>query len=67
MDTSGIGDADGLTNASYSYQWVVTDGGADVDIHGATGASYTLVAADRGLSILVRVSPSRTMRATGRR
>ena len=56
VDTSGIGDADGLTNASYSYQWVVTDGGADVDIHGATGASYTPVAADRGLSILVRVS-----------
>ena len=56
VDTSGIGDADGLTNASYSYQWVVTDGGADVDIHGATGASYTPVAADRGLSIKVRVS-----------
>ena len=56
VDTSGIGDADGLTNASYSYQWVVTDGGADVDIHGATAASYTPVAADRGLSILVRVS-----------
>ena len=56
VDTSGIGDADGLTNASYIYQWVVTDGGADVDIHEATGASYTPVAADRGLSILVRVS-----------
>ena len=56
VDTSGIGDADGLTNASYSYQWVLTDGGADFDIPGATGASYTPVAADRGLFIKVRVS-----------
>ncbi len=55
-DTSGIGDDDGLTNVSYSYQWVVTDGGAYIDISGATGATYTLVAADRGLYIQVRVS-----------
>ena len=55
-DTSGIADADGLDNVSYSYQWVVTDGGAYIDISGATGATYTLVAADRGLRILVRVS-----------
>ena len=55
-DTSGIADADGLTNVSYSYQWVVTDGGAYIDISGETGATYTLVAADRGLRILVRVT-----------
>ena len=55
-DISGIGDDDGLTNVSYSYQWVVTDGGAYIDISGATGATYTLVAADRGLYIQVRVS-----------
>ena len=55
-DTTGIGDADGLTNVSYSYQWVVTDGGAYIDISGETGAAYTLVFADRGLYILVRVS-----------
>ena len=55
-DTSGIGDDDGLTNVSYSYQWVVTDGGAYIDISGETGATYTLVAADRGLYIQVRVS-----------
>ena len=55
-DTSGIGDADGLTNVSYSYQWVVTDRGAYLDIPGETGATYTLVAADRGLYIQVRVS-----------
>ena len=55
-DTSGIGDADGLDNVSYSYQWVVTDGGGYLDISGATGATYTLVAIDRGLYIQVRVS-----------
>ena len=55
-DTSAITDADGLTNVSYSYQWVVTDGGAYIDIPGETGANYTLVAIDRGLYIQVRVS-----------
>ena len=55
-DTTGIGDADGVTNVSYSYQWVVTDGGAYLDISGETGATYTLVAIDRGLYIQVRVS-----------
>ena len=55
-DTTGIGDADGLANVSYSYQWVVTDGGAYIDISGETGATYTLASADRGLYILVRVS-----------
>ena len=55
-DTSGIADDDGLNNVTYSYQWVVTDGGAYIDISGETGATYTLVSADRGLRILVRVS-----------
>ena len=55
-DTSGIADADGLDNVSYRYQWVVTDRGAYFDISGETGATYTLVAADRGLYIQVRVS-----------
>ena len=55
-DTAGIGDADGLDNVSYRYQWVVTDRGAYFDISGETGATYTLVAADRGLYIQVRVS-----------
>ena len=55
-DTTGISDADGLTNASYSYQWVGNDGTADTDITGATGATYTLVAADEGNTIKVLVS-----------
>ena len=55
-DTSGIADTDGLTNVSYSYQWVVSDGGTDLDITGATDSTYTLVAVDQGLTIKVKVS-----------
>ena len=35
---------------------MVTDRGAYLDISGETGATYTLVAIDRGLYIQVRVS-----------
>ena len=55
-DTSGIADADGLANVSYSYQWVANDGTSDTDITGATGSSYTLVTGDQGKTIRVRVS-----------
>ena len=55
-DTSGIADADGLTNVSYSYQWIRNDGTSDIDITGATDSSYTLVAADEGNTIKVKVS-----------
>ena len=55
-DTSGIADEDGLTNVTFSYQWIVSDGGADIDITSATDSSYTLVDADEGLVIKVRVS-----------
>ena len=55
-ETSGIADADGLTNVSYSYQWVVSDGGTDLGIRGATDSSYTLVGADQGLTVKVKVS-----------
>ena len=55
-DTSGIGDADGLTNVSYSYQWVANDGTSDSDIADATSSSYTLVAADAGKTIKVKVA-----------
>ena len=54
--TSGIADADGLTNASFSYQWVSSDGTSDTDISDATGSTYTLVEADAGNTIKVRVS-----------
>ena len=63
--TSGIADDDGLTNVSYSYQWIRSDGSSDTDITGATDSSYTLVDADEGQAIKVEVS-SPTTRGTGR-
>ena len=55
-DTSRIADADGLTSVSYSYRWVRVDGTNETNIAGATGSSYTLVGADEGKGIRVRVS-----------
>ena len=52
-DTDGIGDPDGIDNADFSYQWVRND---DSDIDGATDSTYTLVFADYGNTIKVRVS-----------
>ena len=51
-DTSGIEDADGLTNVTYSYQWIA--GGSDID--GAANSTYTLSDDDEGKAIRVRVS-----------
>ena len=50
--TSGISDADGLTNATFAYQWLA-DGTA---IGGATGSSHTLTSAERGKAITVTVT-----------
>ena len=55
-DTTGITDADGLDNVSYSYQWVANDGTTDTDIEGETDATYTLVADDVGKNIKVKVT-----------
>ena len=55
-DTSGIADPDGLTNATFGYQWVSYDGNANTDIQGATSSTYTLVQADEGKAFKVRVS-----------
>ena len=55
-DTSGIADADGLSGATFSHQWVSNDGASDTDITGATDSTYTLVAAEVGMTIKVRVS-----------
>ncbi len=51
-DTSGVADADGLSNAAFSHQWLA--GGAD--IAAATGSTYTLADTDVGKAITVRVS-----------
>ena len=55
-DTSGIADADGLDNATYTYQWFANDGDTDADISGATASTYMLVDDDQGKTIKVRVS-----------
>ena len=54
--TTAIMDADGLTNVSYTYQWIRTAAGVDTNISGATASTYTLVAADLGTTVKVRVS-----------
>ena len=50
--TAGISDADGLDNAAFAYQWLADDAA----IAGATGSTYTLVEADEGQTVKVRVS-----------
>ena len=54
--TSAISDADGLQNATFTFQWIRNDGSADTDIPGATGSSHTLADADLGKTVKVRVS-----------
>ena len=54
--TSGITDSDGLSNATFAYQWLSSDGTSDSDISGATSSAYTLVETDEGKTIKVRVS-----------
>ena len=59
VDLTGIEDADGLTNVSYSYQWVRVDADGlsnEADITDATDATYTLVDADLGKTLKVRVT-----------
>ena len=55
-DTSNIADDNGLTTATFSYQWLFSDSGVDTEIPNATESTYTLVADDEGKAIKVRVS-----------
>ena len=50
--SSGIVDADGLDDVSFTYQWLADD----TEIAGATGLTYTVAAADEGKAIKVEVS-----------
>ena len=54
--TSGIEDADGMTGAAFSYQWVSSDGTTERNIQKATDSTYKLVANDAGETIKVRVT-----------
>ena len=49
---SGISDADGLTGATFEYQWIR----GSADIEGASDSTYTLATADEGETIRVRVT-----------
>ena len=51
-DVSGIDDDDQMDNAAFSYLWLR----GDAEIAGATGKTYTLVEADEGHTIKVKVS-----------
>ena len=58
-----VADADGLTRAeggeaghAYSWQWIRVDGETETAISAATSKTYTLVAADVGKKVKVKVS-----------
>ena len=51
-DTSGIADADGLTSATFNYQWLADDAA----IEGASASTYTVAAGDVGKTLKVRVT-----------
>ena len=55
-ETSDIEEVNGLTNASFAFQWARNDGSVSAHIDGATGATYTVTEADVGYEIEVRVS-----------
>ena len=50
--TTGISDSDGLSGATFTYQWLADD----ADISGATGSTHTLTATDAGKAFTVRVT-----------
>ena len=54
--TTGIVDSNGMNYAAFRYQWLSNDGTNDSEITDATGSTYTLVDADEGKHIKVRVS-----------
>ena len=57
VQTDDITDADGLTNVSYTYQWIrVAADSTETDIAGATSSSYQPTAEDVGSTIKVKVS-----------
>ena len=56
-DTVGIGDPNGLTSPTYTYQWISVDS-SDVEtpISGATGSTYDLTSSEEGHGIRLKVS-----------
>ena len=54
--TDDLKDADGLTDPTYTYQWVRVAGGTETNISEATASTYTLTPADAGTQVKVTVS-----------
>ena len=54
--TTGIADANGLTSPTYTYQWIRVDGTDEADIASENSSTYTLVDADLGTTLKVRVT-----------
>ena len=52
VDKSGIADSDGLTGATFAYQWLADDAA----IGGATASTYTVLSGDVGKAIKVTVT-----------
>ena len=55
-DVSRIDDEDGISSATFIYQWIRTDGGADAEIPDAVNSIYTVTEGDVGKPIKVRVT-----------
>ena len=53
---SSVADQDGLSNATFEYQWVSNDGSTDRDIADATSSTYKLTASELGRTIKVLVT-----------
>ena len=53
---SGIDDPDGLTNPSFTWQWIQVLGGTETRIPGATAPTYTVVTDDVWATLKVEVS-----------
>ena len=54
--SSGIADEDGLSNPTYSYQWIRNNGTTDSVIQDATSSTHRLTDDDVGKTIKVRAS-----------
>ena len=56
VDTLGITDAEGTSNAAFTYQWIRVDDGDETDINGATRSTYEPNDQDADKQIKVKVS-----------
>ena len=53
---AAITDADGTDNASFAWQWLANDGATEAAVADATASTYTVVPADAGRTLKVRVT-----------